>query len=427
MKIPKKTFLLVIFLLMIFNPALQSQNINGKLGTGGQFIIRDTANTFLSLPQNTGFLSLNRSLTLPVTTGSTLGIIFKGASRFLHDYRGTGTSGENLFLGLNSGNFTLGGTGSEGSYNVALGSNIMTQLTTGYANCGLGSQALMLITSGYQNVALGRYTMYNITTGYNNTAAGFQVLYNSTTAFMNTAMGTQSMFNNINGNMNSAFGYYSLYSNQNGIRNTAVGYISLYGNLTGNDNTAIGHQSLYNLTGGNNNIGIGSDAQVPSNTGSNQVRIGNTLITYAGVQVAWSVTSDRKWKENIKDTELGLEFINKLRPVSYFRKNDGSKKTEFGFIAQEVEEVLNETGSVNPGIISKDDNGNYEMRYNDLFAPMVKAIQELKAENDELKNSNEKLSAEIQSLRSVQDKLAGLEDIVRKLAAVKNTSLTENE
>ena len=416
-----------ILLLVLLNSGAFSQNINGKLGTNGQFIIRDTSNTYFSLAQNTGYLSLNRSLTLVPTTGATLGIIFKGASRFLHDYRGTGTSGENIFLGLNSGNFTLGGTGSEGSYNIALGSNILTQLTTGYANCGLGSQALMMNTTGYQNIALGRYTMYSNTTGYNNTAVGYQVLYNSTTAWMNTAMGTQSMFNNLTGNNNSAFGYYSLYSNQTGLRNTAVGYTSLYGNISGNENTAVGNQSLFNLTAGNNNIGIGSDAQVPNNTGSNQIRLGNTAITYAGVQVAWTITSDRKWKENIKDSDLGLEFITKLKPVSYLRKNDESKRTEYGFIAQDVEEVLKETGSENSGIISKDDNGNYEMRYNDLFAPMVKAIQELKAENDELKSINEKLSAEIQSLNTLKEKLTRLEESVEKLSTAKNVSLTEKE
>ncbi|NOS86027.1 MAG: hypothetical protein HOP31_12870, partial [Ignavibacteria bacterium] len=236
-----KSIFLTACCMLLFCAGLKSQNINGKLGTGGQFIIRDTTTTYLSLAQNTGYLSLNRSLTLVPTTGATLGIIFKGASRFLHDYRGTGTTGENIFLGLNSGNFTLGGTGSEGSYNVALGSNIMTQLTTGYANCGIGSQALMFNTTGYQNIALGRYTLYNNTTGYNNTGIGYQVLYNSTTALQNTAVGTQAMFNNLTGNNNSALGYYALYSNQNGIRNTALGFTALCGNISGNENTAVGN------------------------------------------------------------------------------------------------------------------------------------------------------------------------------------------
>ena len=37
------------------------------------------------------------------------------------------------------------------------------------------------------------------------------------------------------------------------------------------------------------------------------------------------------------------------------------------------------------------DNGEYQLRYNDLIAPIIKAIQELKAENDILKERIEKL------------------------------------
>ncbi len=407
----KKNIIAAVIINLFLLCQLTAQNINGKLGTNGQFIIRDTTVTYLSLSQNNGYLTLNRSLTIPSTTAPNLGVIFKSSNRFLHDYKGTGTSGENLFLGINSGNFTLGGTGSEGSYNVALGSNIMPLLTTGYANCGIGSQALMQNTTGYQNIALGRYTLYNNTTGYNNTAAGYQVLYNSTTAFLNTAMGTQSMFNNITGNMNSAFGYYSLYSNQNGLKNTAVGYISLYGNISGNENTAVGNQSLNTLTGGNNNTGIGSDAQVPNSTGSNQVRIGNTAITDAGIQVAWTITSDRKWKENIQSSDLGLDFISRLKPVSYTRLNDESKKTEYGFIAQDVEESLKDMdpGNTGTGMITIDEKGNYELRYNDLLAPMVKAIQELKAEKDReisaLRTENHELKTRLAEFESAQAKI----------------------
>lgn len=47
-----------------------SQNINGKLGINGQFILRDTTNTFLTLSQNTGYLTLNRSLEFQQTQSS---------------------------------------------------------------------------------------------------------------------------------------------------------------------------------------------------------------------------------------------------------------------------------------------------------------------------------------------------------------------
>jgi hypothetical protein len=61
-----------------------------------------------------------------------------------------------------------------------------------------------------------------------------------------------------------------------------------------------------------------------------------------------------------------------------------NRKTEYGLIAQEVEEVLKQEGVENSAMITVTDEGNYELRYNDLLAPMIKAIQELKAENDKL-------------------------------------------
>ena len=120
---------------------------------------------------------------------------------------------------------------------------------------------------------------------------------------------------------------------------------------------------------------------------------GNTAITYAGTQVAWSVTSDRRWKENIEPSNLGLNFINDLKPVFYTRKNDESKKVEYGIIAQELEASLNKFGANTNGIITKDDQGMYSVRYNDLLAPMIKAIQEQQAMIEELK-------AEIQTLKN---------------------------
>ncbi|MCL4279095.1 MAG: tail fiber domain-containing protein, partial [Ignavibacteriaceae bacterium] len=70
--------------------------------------------------------------------------------------------------------------------------------------------------------------------------------------------------------------------------------------------------------------------------------MGNSSINYAGIQVSWTVTSDRRWKENVQPTNLGLNFISELNPVSYTRKNDENQKTEYGLIAQEVEQILEE-------------------------------------------------------------------------------------
>ena len=220
----------------------------------------------------------------------------------------------------------------------------------------------------------------------------------------NTAVGPYSLYNNISGGNNVALGNNSMFNTTSGSYNIAIGTFALYNNGPGNNNIAIGNQAGVNITG-NNNIAIGSDAVIPLGL-NNQVRIGNTSITYAGIQVAWTITSDRRWKDNIKTVPLGLEFISKLNPVSYTRKNDVSEKTEYGLIAQEFEQILKECG-VNPeetGMLNIDSEGRYELRYNDLFAPIIKAIKELKVEKDELKNEKDseisKLSSEVTDLKN---------------------------
>jgi hypothetical protein len=313
-----------------------------------------------------------------------------------------------------------------GVFNTALGNLSLYSNITGFSNTAVGLQSLYFNTSGNNNTAVGDSSLFSNTTGLQNTAVGNQTLYSNTTGQLNTAIGTGSLYNNTTGDFNTTLGGYSLQSNITGIGNTTVGMFSLPFNVTGNDNTSVGMNSLYNnvsgnyntavgrssltfVSSGNNNTAIGFNAQVPDGIASNQVRIGNTFITYAGIQVPWTITSDRRWKSDIQNSGLGLGFISKLRPVSYFRNNDDSKKTEYGFIAQEVEEVLKEAGTENTGMITVTDEGMYELRYNDLLAPMVKAIQELNEKCTTLEAENSQLKDEVESLKDMRVKLAELE------------------
>ena len=355
-----------IILVISFN--IYSQNINGKLGSSGQFIIRDTANTFLTLPQSTGYLNLNRSLVLPNTTDNTTGVIYKGVDRFIHNYQATGTMGQNVFIGINSGNFTMSGTSLNASRNSALGNLSLSSLTTGSSNSALGYNSLYLNTIGSYNSAFGETSLRNNTTGSNN----------------------------------AAFGSSSLFSNTTGNNNSSFGDLSLTINTTGENNSAFGNNSGSNITTGSNNTCIGRDAIVPNGTANNQVRIGNTSVTYAGIQVAWTITSDRNLKKNILSSNLGLGFISRLRPVSYIRKNDESEKTEYGLIAQEVEETLKQEGVENAGMLTVTDKGEYQLRYNDLLAPMIKAIQELNEENQNLKAANQNLEERMAKFEQLQ-------------------------
>jgi uncharacterized protein len=99
--------------------------------------------------------------------------------------------------------------------------------------------------------------------------------------------------------------------------------------------------------------------------------------------------------------------------VSYLRINDENKKREYGFIAQELEEALLESGVSNSGIISRDDKGMLSVRYNDLMAPMVKAMQEQQQQIEALKKELAQSKSENVSLKeSFESRLQKLEDMV---------------
>jgi len=119
------------------------------------------------------------------------------------------------------------------------------------------------------------------------------------------------------------------------------------------------------------------------------VRATNTTINAA---------SDRNEKNTIVPSDLGLDFINKLTPVSFkwnHSKGGVGKRTHYGLISQDIEDLLPKIGktAMDFGGFLKDevdDEGNpmtpkYGLRYGEFISPMIKAIQELSAENTALK------------------------------------------
>jgi len=379
-----KPFIVVALCSMLSAPTLfsQSGSINNSLSDGGIFTIKDGSTTFLTLSQSDGSLSLNNIL------------IFKGADRFIHDFEVASTFGANTFVGVNSGNFTMSGFADEASYNTAVGHSTLTSLTT-----------------GQNNSAFGVLSLFENTTGHSNSAFGVSSLYNTT------------------GEYNSAFGGGSLYENTTGSGNSAFGHSSLY-NCTGQQNSAFGWNSGDNITTGSNNIAIGYNAQVAVGTNSNQIRIGNASISLATTQIAWTTSSDKRWKSGIADSDLGLIFISKLRPVSYTRKNDEQQRSEYGFIAQEIEEALKASEVENTGMLTIDDAGMYQLRYNDLLAPMVKAIQELKKEKDDevltLRSENDALKQRMSNYESEHQRLLAVIERLTSLPESLSQASKEN-
>jgi trimeric autotransporter adhesin len=290
-----------------------------------------------------------------------------------------------------------------GSLNTASGYLSLGANTTGDYNTASGALSLYSNTTGYANTASGLYALYANTEGLYNTASGAEALYSNTTGDDNTASGRYSLYNNVTGNENTASGTHALYINTSGSGNTAVGTYAGNTNTTGSYNTFIGGGSGAAAGNLSNATAVGSGAVVSA---SNRVRIGNDYVTQIGGQVAWSNLSDMREKEDIRDISLGLDFVNRLRPVE-FRVTQGNGRLDLGFLAQDIEALLGT--EYNLLGIGGDPARMLSLRYTDFVAPMVKAIQEQQAIIErqeglisEMRSDIEALKAEIRSVRTLR-------------------------
>ena len=162
---------------------------------------------------------------------------------------------------------------------------------------------------------------------------------------------------------------------------------------SGLHNLAVGKNALSSLTSGSGNVQVGginsSGTYAPVyniTTESNRVVIGSSAVTNAYVKVAWTVVSDSRDKTNITKLPLGLNFINKLKPVSYqYRLERNSDEAvggvRYGFLAQDVLKVEGK----NPVIVDKSNPDCLTFNETALIAVLVKAVQELSAEVETLK------------------------------------------
>lgn len=412
---------------VLTNTDLVVSSINGlKLGIGDRY--NNTTNIYLG--RNT-----NKSL----GTGTNNFAVFSSALRLnLHgsDNFAVGVGAlENNGYGYNnfavgssaltnndngSNNFAVGSlalyNNTTGSNNIALGINSLRENSTGSNNIAYGFRTLTRNTTGNNNVALGESALYYNSSGGRNVAVGDSSLLNNTTGVQNVAIGTQSLFSNTTGNYNFARGLWSLYSNTTGFSNIANGTNSMRENTTGSNNVAIGESSLAGSNGsfnvaiglnagngngtGGNNIYIGNNSLPNSTNPSNTITLGNKYITTLRVAVT-SITalSDKRDKTDIVNISEGLEFIRKLRPVSFTWNTRDKAKVgikSVGFIAQDLL-ALQKNSAIgdNLDLVSQDNPEKLEARYNNLLPVIVKAIQEVSAEKDE---EIAELKARIQSL-----------------------------
>jgi hypothetical protein len=102
----------------------------------------------------------------------------------------------------------------------------------------------------------------------------------------------------------------------------------------------------------------------------------NTSTTY------YNATSDRRLKENITPTHFSLADLMNVQIVDYSFLSDATKTVQTGVIAQDLQLVY--PGAVTEG--SDDVNTKpWSVDYGKLTPLLVKAVQDLKTENDALK------------------------------------------
>jgi trimeric autotransporter adhesin len=304
--------------------------------------------------------------------------------------------GDNALFSLTSG------AGNTATGFQALYSNTTVAPPAGADNTATGSQALFSNTTGFSNTATGVGALYSNTTGFYNTATGLGALYSNTTGWPNTATGFGALQSNTIGSNNTATGYYALVSNTTGFQNTATGQEALLGNTTGSHNIALGFDAGINLTTGSNNIEIGNAGGLTGTGDKNTIRIGTigtqqaTFIagiynatSFSGTAVyvnsqgqLGTMTSSRRFKEQIKPMDKASKAILSLRPVTFRYKQELDPKgiPQFGLVAEEVEKV-------SPDLVARDGEGKvYTVRYEAVNAMLLneflkehRTVQELKS------------------------------------------------
>ena len=147
----------------------------------------------------------------------------------------------------------------------------------------------------------------------------------------------------------------------------------------------------------NNNMTVGNLLPFTDNTydiGSLTKRFDDVYATNGTIQ-----TSDVNQKTEIHTSDLGLTFVNSLRPVSYKFKDvpaeiddSGSvvsyktgSRTHYGLIAQELSSSLGQFGKTTLDFAGITTGSLMGLRYTELISPMIKAIQELSDEVNQLK------------------------------------------
>ena len=141
----------------------------------------------------------------------------------------------------------------------------------------------------------------------------------------------------------------------------------------------------------------GAEGTTTLTNGSALLPWGNNVMDLGSNSQKWQVVyctdmvlgSDRKIKKNIAPVTYGIDALKRLKPVSYRFIEDKKEQQRFGFIAQELEEVI-------PELIRKDDLDNYSVSYLDMISILVKSVQEQQVMIEQQQKEIQAIKAELE-------------------------------
>ena len=146
----------------------------------------------------------------------------------------------------------------------------------------------------------------------------------------------------------------------------------------------------YNVTGGGNELNFGKSGNVVSNTFTSNAN--------------FSHSSDKRLKREIKDNTLGLNFINELETKTYkwlpsnkvpkelteHYNEENQKDTDvlmYGMLAQDVKEAMNKYDNPEFTGWNEKSDGSQNISREMFVIPLIKAVQELSAEIENIKKT----------------------------------------
>lgn len=259
---------------------------SGTTGSTDNAILRADGTGGATL-QATGItIDDNDNLVLPTAVANDQkGNIFRGSTRWLHGYFPTTASGNNIFLGGTSGNFTMtaGGGAFESSNLIGIGANTLSALTSGYQIVAIGTNSCASVTTASFAVAVGTFAFqkWNSSQGaaFGQAAGRYVNGYGNTLIGPSSGQGVDTVSN---------YGYATCLGLSSGLALTTGTVAGLYlGSFSGSNvtsgqsniilasNTSTG--TAASTTTGSNVIIIGNGMSVSSNTVSNEMNIGGVI------------------------------------------------------------------------------------------------------------------------------------------------------